>query len=437
MKGTFVFGFLFLLIFTIICDSAQSKSLVTSAITSVIKNYFVENLPKIDIVIYGEVNGASERLLKEILSEEVEGISANILSGSNESRNKLQLNGSSIVLFDSKEKFKELFKKIIWLSNPRKRFKHLVHIINAEASDINLNIQDGSVIDSVDFLVQDSQNSVQLFSVFMFTQKSCRQHQLLPINSFNQSSMSWKSSIFYPNKYKNLHNCSLEVFTTNYNKVVDKTAPIPTIKKVMMILSESYNFRINYSIHHNARNATHGKFDLSETTYENFNGDETVSSTTILSEEFLYVIPPGEPYTLLEQMFLMFDLELWVAIAVTLAMALIAVQFINVMSRKIQNFIYGRGVRTPTLNLLNIFLNGGQHRVPTRNFSRFLLVLFVTWSLIIRTCYQSLLFQYLQADLRKPMIRTVEDLVSKNFTRYIYDYDLGSEAVLSETVKKR
>lgn len=227
------------------------------------------------------------------------------------------------------------------------------------------------------------------------------------------------------------------MFTNQYHKMNDIHSSVPPIRKVMRVLSKSYNFNINYSYHHNPRNVKHDKFDLSETSFENFNGDDTVSSAPIYSEEFYYVIPPGEPYTLLEQMFLMFDRELWIAICVTLAVALIAVQFINVMKITVQNFIYGRAIRTPTLNLLNIFLNGGQNRVPGRNFARFLFLLFVIWSLIIRTCYQSLLFQYLQADLRKPAMDTVEDLVRNNFTRYIYDYELGSEAVLSEDVRKR
>jgi hypothetical protein len=84
-------------------------------------------------------------------------------------------------------------------------------------------------------------------------------------------------------------------------------------------------------------------------------------------------------------MFLMFDDWTWICIGVTLSMALLTIQLINFMSVKVQKFIFGRDIRTPTLNLANIFLNGSQNRVPGRNFARFLLILFIIWSLIIRT----------------------------------------------------
>lgn len=40
-------------------------------------------------------------------------------------------------------------------------------------------------------------------------------------------------------------------------------------------------------------------------------------------------------------------------------------------------------------------------------------MVFVIWSLIIRTCYQSMLFQYLQADLRQSEVKTIDELIEK------------------------
>jgi len=58
--------------------------------------------------------------------------------------------------------------------------------------------------------------------------------------------------------------------------------------------------------------------------------------------------------------------------------------------------------------------------VPRRNFARFLLMLFIIWSLIFRTCYQGLLFEYLQGDGRKPPIKSIKELLSRNLTYFIH-----------------
>jgi hypothetical protein len=117
-----------------------------------------------------------------------------------------------------------------------------------------------------------------------------------------------------------------------------------------------------------------------------------------------------------------FDRETWIAICVTFIIALIVIHVIKFASKQVQNFVFGRNITTPTLNLFSIFLSGGQHRTPGRNFARYLLMLFIIWSLIFRTCYQSMMFENLTSDLRHPRVKTVEELVEKNFTVVYEDY---------------
>jgi hypothetical protein len=69
------------------------------------------------------------------------------------------------------------------------------------------------------------------------------------------------------------------------------------------------------------------------------------------------------------------------------------------MSMQVQKFVFGRDIQTPTLNVASIFLTGAQFKEPGRNFARFLLMMFILWSLIIRQ-----------------RITTVDELNQKNFT---------------------
>ena len=113
-----------------------------------------------------------------------------------------------------------------------------------------------------------------------------------------------------------------------------------------------------------------------------------------------FAIASGDPYSDFERMFVMFDDETWIAIAITLTVGLVVTLGLNFVSEQVRNFVVGQGVSNPTVNLVAIFLTGGQVRSPQRNFARFIFVLFVVWSMIIRTCHQSMFFQLLQADLR-------------------------------------
>lgn len=129
-----------------------------------------------------------------------------------------------------------------------------------------------------------------------------------------------------------------------------------------------------------------------------------------------FEVPPGEPHSSFEKMFLMFDIGTWILIATTLSIGSTVIQVVNLASNEVQNFVYGRNIRTPTMNLLSIFLCGGQHRIPGRNFARYFLMLFIIWSLIIRTCCQSTIFKLLQADERKPVIKSIDELIERGFT---------------------
>lgn len=143
-----------------------------------------------------------------------------------------------------------------------------------------------------------------------------------------------------------------------------------------------------------------------------------VYSVPISIERGAFTVPPGEPYTPFERMFVLFQDDVWIAIFATLLIWFISIQIINYCPKKVRDFVYGQGVTTPSLNLASNFLSGGQNKVPGRNFARFLLILVSVWCLIIRTCYQSELFKCLQQDIRKPRISSLQGLIDNNFTWY-------------------
>jgi hypothetical protein len=73
-------------------------------------------------------------------------------------------------------------------------------------------------------------------------------------------------------------------------------------------------------------------------------------------------------------------------------------------------------VINPAYNALGIFFGISQLRLPRESFSRFVLLLYIWFCLIFRTCYQSMMFEFMTSDMRKPMPESIDDLRKMNYT---------------------
>jgi hypothetical protein len=118
-------------------------------------------------------------------------------------------------------------------------------------------------------------------------------------------------------------------------------------------------------------------------------------------------------------MFMMFDDDVWLMIVFTFSGALLIIQIINFCSDKIQDLVFGEGVRVPTMNFVAVIFGLGQTNLPRKSFARFLLMMFIILCLILRTCHQSLLYTLMQAEIRKPELQTIDEAIEKGYTFHI------------------
>jgi len=142
--------------------------------------------------------------------------------------------------------------------------------------------------------------------------------------------------------------------------------------------------------------------------------------TSLIFKELYFTIPPAERFTEWEILFLAFDVATWSMILLTLLVAFIAVAIIGFTSQSVNNFVFGENVSSPSLNILAAFLGIPQAILPKRSFARFLLMAFIMWSLLIRTCYVGVLFEYLKGDGRKAPIKSIDEMLDRNFTYFIF-----------------
>lgn len=210
-----------------------------------------------------------------------------------------------------------------------------------------------------------------------------------------------------------MHGCPLVVAVPLDSSIVEVNSP--AVKTTIEVLSSMRNFTILRKYNeYNLGNDVLFAFDFMEQIGQT--GLTVASSVPIWFGTVDFIIPPGEPFDQLDKMFMMFDYYVWLAIAITLLTVVGTALITNWMSKSIKTLLFGSNVSSPALNLMSTFLVGGQNQLPHKSSSRFLLLLFIVFSLIIRTFHQSLLFQYMEADLRKPRIQSVEELEEKNFT---------------------
>jgi len=393
------------------------------------------NKPRIDLISYQDgpsifVDELFYNVTKSIDGRTAITINTNVASVPipfGEKKAKLQLNVSSVLVFDSIARFEEIFQYIIWQDALKsERLIHTIHIRDKEIKLKQLRLFALYLaIPKYDYwylftnFLFDDDNYVSLSRVTAFLESSCEVKNIEKINKLDKKTGKWESNNFGIRKITNFNGCTL-VFgiTVPFATYIKRGQVLGHTHDVLTYLSKKLNFSIQYTVPAESdeyREGVHLELDISYGEY--------VWKPYIFDEAFFFV-PVGEEYSSYEKLFLPFWWDVWLAVALTLLIALVVIALAELC--KCRDFVFGSRVKMPTLNLAIAFFGGGQMILPSRNFARFLLMMFILWSLVIRTCYQGEYFNYLQMDTRKPTIQTIDEIIARNLTIYaelkLYEY---------------
>jgi len=285
---------------------------------------------------------------------------------------------------------------------------------------------------SLKILIEHEDKFIDLMSTDHFTanQSKCRRLQLVHTNRFLMHEKRWQSEKFLTQPKRNFHGCEMRVtvfkvidfvnILHDYHEHDDGSLEVKGLYvDIIKATAEKFNFSIYFMLTWPTKYKQKYKAFVEDDVILYERNTQPYSSNAFLYFiNYIFLIPPGELYSDTEKLFMPLELEVWIASIITIFVALLTVQIINRLSRTVQNFVYGRNVTTPTLNIMIAFVGGGQMILPRRNFARFLLILFIFFSLIIRTCHQSKLFTYLQGDFVKSEITSIEELRERQFLFY-------------------
>lgn len=410
MEGALMVTFLLFLIVNFI-PYFEASSLTYSAINEVLNRNFASESGKLDIFWCGTRLGESENLVnqllrrKKLLSIQVKTCDDKVL----------ELDTSTFLLFDSPEIFNREFEKIFWQTSKSERRRHLVHIFNATLDFVPEIEEIDWSIDNVAFLVNETKESIDLATFFLFTDKKCRQNQLVTINRFRKELSSWENDNFWPKKYQNFHACPMTLVYNNSEATED------LFNNIVVQLSTIYRFEvrlINVSSYEDIGLAIQSNDgDFYKLLQAIVKGNEALLHTVVVTENGVFVIPPGTPLTAFEKLLSPFDRTTWILIFSILATSFLAIQIVGLSIRRFRDLCFGDNVQSPTMNLLSVFMCGGQTKAPKTTNARLIFLNFVVWSLLIRTCFQSLSYRALQMDLRHPPIQTLDELIVSGFTQ--------------------
>jgi len=298
-------------------------------------------------------------------------------------------------------------------------------------------------------LVNGNESFIDLFEINLFMSDNrngtCNQLAMSIINRFSKKKLQWESELKQLKKRDDFNDCEVKYDSTQDegihvdrsiqqqpNRILEQKRFYGWLAELVRELTNMHNFNIffydrlvskeeeekivKYYENMETDNDDPGQFRINSISHTNLQ-----QRAPLIYKELYFVIPKGELYTEWEKLFLAFDLVTWCLIVMTFVAAFGTIIIINnFATQSTRDFVFGLNVSKPSLNVLAAFFGLSQAVVPRRNFARFLLMLFIIWSLIFRTCYQGLLFEYLQGDGRKPPIKSIKELLSRNLTYFIH-----------------
>lgn len=149
--------------------------------------------------------------------------------------------------------------------------------------------------------------------------------------------------------------------------------------------------------------------------------------TPIMESEYKLIISPAESFSSYEKLILPFDKFTWFLLLLTFLFAFGSVLILNHARRSIQDLIYGADVKLAGFNIIQIFFGIGLNKLPEKWFPQLLLLLFITFCLIFRTAYQSVLFEFITTDMRKPLPTSFQQLIDQNYQFVFTLFDKTNE----------
>ncbi|KAI8035276.1 glutamate receptor ionotropic, NMDA 3B [Drosophila gunungcola] len=151
--------------------------------------------------------------------------------------------------------------------------------------------------------------------------------------------------------------------------------------------------------------------------YNKARSELMLPSISYISFPILLIVPGGGSMTPMQRLTRPFRHIIWscVVVSLFLGLALIALLRMRAVPGRLRNLVLGRHNRWPCLDMWNILVGGLALFSPRRNFARYLLLLWLLQTLVLRAAYSGQLFLLLQdLEVRSPL-RSVSEVLAQGY----------------------
>lgn len=385
------------IIFLLLISGANGKSsknnikLFSKAISDVLNEVYIKKLLNFDYFIYDESRDRNCQYFALNIIETIRKVMKNLppskIKIMNENKNSIQFERSNIIFLCSHEDIKKVNQKIKTVNINHVDFTHFVVMKRKSSeSDINkafnndANFYYSQIIHYQIFLYQ-KESELKLSTYNSFAQSNCKVY-LNSINSFSFNNESWKNRNFSLSKLKQFNGCDLKI------RKNDKL-----YSNKMITLYKELSVKLNYTIEViNTENVfVHiSSSQVSDIVYSK----GSIFRYGFFDQEIVLLIHDGVEYTAYEKFLLPFDVPTWILSGLFFGGAFLIILIVKFTRNKnIQNIVFGKRVTSPAFNVLVAFFGQSQSILPSHNFARYILMLFIIFCLIIRTGYQGVQFE--------------------------------------------
>lgn len=417
---------------------------VIKAVHEIAKIFLANHWSDISIVYPRENELLSDFIVK--LSSEIH-CTAKLLIESSEKLAKLDKvkRSAAIFVMVNFESFQSLYQK--W-SN-RSLFQRNGHFLiiflkaNREQMKAIFDLLWKVHVYNVGIIHVDNHGAVKL-STFLPFLDGCGDTTPQVINDFDADRKAWKSLNFFPSKCRNLNGCVIKIgtFETAPSIIREKRnnktvriygSEIATMNGIGQLMS----FKPFYRFYEKDSGLIFDNGSSTGLMRQALEGDSNLimgflslqySRAKVLSytEVFAYVpiaivVPPGDFISPFNKLIYPFSAYVWILMVVMFLLAFAIITVTKIFSRKVYFFLIGEGVESPVLNMFLICLGLAQNKLPRRNFARFTLMNLMLFFLVMRTCYQGILFQLLRSDVRESEVSSIDEMLKRDFKFYVYE----------------
>lgn len=317
-------------------------------------------------------------------------------------------------------------------------------------------------LNNVLVIYQKSDEIINVDSFVPFNQQKCRDTTPQTIVSINKNHKFDTNKIdFFPHKTSDLHKCPIRIGTGEFAApalVVDKdkdgniTVSGQDVN-LMAIIGEAFNFTPVYS---HVLTTSQGMLLDNGTTTGIFkllaDGDVDVilgglwirksrlkffhPSLPYTRDDVIFVVPRGKELGNFEKMILPLDQSTWTVIAILYLIGYFVILIVSCQNEKVRDFVFGRNVRTPFLNIYAVYMACPMTRLPGRNFARFILMNYMLYCLVIRTSYFGAYYNFMMNVKFHKEIETIQQLIESDNDIHTYEIYSDMMAEYPELVNK-